>query len=399
MIGEYIMYENLEELGKKIDEKKGGVHKGDLYCGLYKKNSAVYLVKRDRENPANNIAEYLGSKIFNIATPNYGAEINLIAINTDSKLSTPEDIYLCSTYFKNYHDLYQCAGYIDRPIKIEFLEGFFAKGQYLKNQLLKQNNEGNYLYQNYEKAVVTSLLIGDFSMHSGNLGVVTDDMNHRLVRVDFGASFRSFTSEINPFQSIKNRAGFEKNYIKRDHPAERFFCRDFTTELRRVAQISFDELIINEWNIIKNCFSTDALKQFALRISGGNSLGENDLPNFLIKKIRERQRSLIQMALEIDLAIAIKANNLQKLKQFFFERTADEHESIKYILLVPENSELKLTYKKKIHELVLKLIKDARRKPERFPQEFAGLFYTEVITPSMEEENLELPKPSLKVFN
>uniref|UniRef100_UPI0026174FB3 hypothetical protein n=1 Tax=uncultured Legionella sp. TaxID=210934 RepID=UPI0026174FB3 len=70
------MLEDQMDLGIKIGNKNGGIHNGDDFCGLYRSDSTLYLVKRDLNNSANDIAEYLSSRLFNKIAPGYGAEIN-----------------------------------------------------------------------------------------------------------------------------------------------------------------------------------------------------------------------------------------------------------------------------------------------------------------------------------
>ncbi len=53
------------------------------------------------------------------------------------------------------------------------------------------------------------------------------------MRIDFGAAFRDFTDDINPYKSIKNRSGGEKNYFLRDHPKKRTMNKAFAAELRK----------------------------------------------------------------------------------------------------------------------------------------------------------------------
>lgn len=300
---------DVADLGARIGVKRGGIHKGDTFCGVYKKEDTVYLVKRDLDKPANDIAEYLSSKLFEHTAPGTGAELNLVR--------TEQHTYLVSTFFKNYQDLYQSAGFDERPIKKELFESLFSSRQYIKDELLRFDYNDEYLYQDYERCVVSSLLIGDFSLHSGNIGVVSRDELKKLVRVDFGAAMRGLTCEINSFQSIENRMGLEKNYLKRDHPPERMFSRDFCAELRRVAEIDLISIIIQQWKLIKQFYNLNQLQQFVTRLgTEAELLPCDDIDMFLCTKIGQRQMALKQMAWDIELALEIEFIDGDSLAHF-----------------------------------------------------------------------------------
>ncbi len=129
---------------------------------------------------------------------------------------------MVSKYFKNYKDFFQdLSVFKERGNLLTTLEAF--KIQSPKGKLVAKTKEGKWKYTDYEQSLVTSLLVGDFSVHSGNMGVIGKDGDDqkKLVRIDFGAAFRDFTSEINPYKSVKNRMGYEKNYFLRDHPVVR----------------------------------------------------------------------------------------------------------------------------------------------------------------------------------
>lgn len=372
-------------LGKKIANKKGGVHKGDPYCGLYKNNDNRYLVKRDGQNPANDVAEYLSAKIFHCIAPGYGAEINLMNLE--------ENTYITSTYFKNYQDLSACAGYAERPVKMEFFESILGRNQYVKNELLSKDSQNKYIYQDYEKAIVTSLLLGDFSVHSGNLGVVSRNNRRELVRIDFGAALRSFTIEIKLFHSIKNRMGFEKNYLRRDHPVERIFCIEFCNELRRVAQINLDELVTQEWEKVKTFFNKQCLEQFARRIEDAKRpLKLHEVGNFLCERIKKRQISLLHSALEIELVLIIKTHNENHLKQFLAQRSKLEFEWLEKIMTIPAVSELFPAYTKEIQAALLKMLGEARQIQEHEAKKRLLFFKDNSLQAEMRAlEELETP--------
>lgn len=139
--------------------------------------------------------------------------------------------------------------------------------QYVRKGLSKRDKKGEFKYKNYAKITVASLLLGDRSVHSGNIGVVDKNGQSELVRIDFGAAFRELPSDIEPMKSMKNRAGFEKNYFLRDHPRKRIFSAEFSAELKREAEIDLKPSIEKAWNeIIKNY--DNEVEQYAITAFG-----------------------------------------------------------------------------------------------------------------------------------
>lgn len=78
----------------------------------------------------------------------------------------------------------------------------------------------------YIKLLIGSLLVGDYSLHGENIGVVVDVNNKRLVRVDMGSAFKPAytgvkdkigTQDTGGKGWIKKIMGFNKNYFARLH--------------------------------------------------------------------------------------------------------------------------------------------------------------------------------------
>lgn len=68
-------------------------------------------------------------------------------------------------------------------IKLIFRYGF------LKDKENQVRGESKSRFEDFEKVTIASLLVGDFDVHSGNYGVVTDaDGKQRLVKIDHGAA-------------------------------------------------------------------------------------------------------------------------------------------------------------------------------------------------------------------
>jgi hypothetical protein len=357
MAGEFKGY------GERKGQKEGGIHKPDPDGGIYKLTTGtttdIFLIKRDSEKPQNDIAEYLAASIFSKTAPGYGAEIELVK-NTSPSPENPENknAFLASKYFKNYTDFFKEAGYKDRPEKLEAIQAMLPGKGYVKKELLKKNQDNSYKYNGYEQSLVTSLLLGDFSVHSGNMGVIgqKDDKTKKLVRIDFGAAFRELKSDINPYQSVKNRIGLEKNYFLRDHPSERIESKEFAAELRKIAAMDLTDTIEQKWQDVKSNFDDKAIKDFGLQLGvSAENLTPDGIKSHFASTLKERQESLKDIATEIDLNIAIKTKDIDKIKEAVKNAVATNPYHCKQIVSNPKETQLQSNYSKE----TLALLKEA----------------------------------------
>lgn len=320
-MGKSVVDDNIKYFDSKFGERKGsktgGIHKSDPSGGIYQTKDDTYLIKRDVSKSQNDVAEYLSAKIFEETAKNSGAEIELARLNSNAPNPTNnQNAFLVSKYFKNgYQDFYKEAKYNDRPSKLEAIQSKLMSRNYVNRKLAEKDAKGQYKYQDYEKIMASSLLVGDFSVHSGNIGVLTQD-NNKLVRIDFGAAFRDFSSEVKPFASIKNRIGAEKNYFLRDHPKERIVNRAFSKELRNIANKDLNSTIDQAWQQIETNFKAENVKKGENTIySFAKQIGadEVDPKDFLKNRLKERQQSLKNFANEIDLQLAVREKDQNKI--------------------------------------------------------------------------------------
>jgi hypothetical protein len=305
-----------EGFGKKIAAKSGGAHKPDPEGGIYKSEdgATTYLIKRDIKKLQNDVAEYMAAQIFDELCPGTACTITL------QKSGVTNRTFLASEFFQdNYRDLYRDLGRKgDRPVGLELAQDYLPKrAQYVRQGLAKKDSiTGEFVYQNYEKTTVASLLLADQSVHSGNIGVVGPDSAKKLVMIDFGAAFRTMGSEINPVKSNMAHVVLEKNYFLRDHPKRRIFTKEFSAELKREAAIDLNPRIDKAWKeIIKNYDNEQergAIIEFGRQIGVSDSilnLGDKakqfpQIKDHFAKVMKQRQQSQKDMAFEIDVKLA-----------------------------------------------------------------------------------------------
>jgi hypothetical protein len=299
-----------------VSAKQGGAHKPDPAGGVYRKvlrrasiawvppktpardsssrsGGATYLIKRDGKAPANDIAEFLAGRIFDAVRgrgrPRVSPQISLLM-----RKGVP---YLASRMLDQYRDLHKVAGFRDRPALREHLAALLGRGAYIR-KLLQQ-------IHGYAEAIVPSLLVADFSLHSGNLGIVPRSGHpraslrssldaFRLVRVDLGAAFRDPRPRFEAFRRQRRGIfGVEKNYLMRDHPKGRVCSEEFAGEVERVANVRLTAAVRKAWAEIERAFPAEAKEAFIRRFKPTQSELEAYGPAGVIaRRLARRQVSM-----------------------------------------------------------------------------------------------------------
>lgn len=297
----------------KFGEKEGGARPSGDFGGVYKSKNKTALVKQD--NCAQDIAEFLGARIHNATVLDHSPQLHLAKISKSDNNTekSDSDIYLISVFFNNYKDLYKdiyteesIAVPKDRPRAV----GSVGSEKIMFRKGLKDNG-----YTGFPQVMVTSLLIGDFDVHWGNIGVVRNaNQKPKLVRIDFGAAFNSLKGEIAPHSISQHLPGFGPTNHFREFPREMKLNDNFIKELERVAKIDLSPAIDNAFEELESFYSPQALKQFGKRLGVTFNDGENistTIKNHLSDIMKERQTSLKNFAteLKIDLCISKDPQN------------------------------------------------------------------------------------------
>ncbi len=358
--------------------KKGGAHKPDAEAGVYfssdQESPNRYLIKRDIKHLENDVAEFLAAQVFDELSPGTACKLTLTKSKDTGKT------FLASEYFKEgYRDFYKDLGDKDRSALGELAEAYLpARAQHVRKGLDKRDEHGNFVYQNYESAVVGSLLLADQSIHSGNIGVVErgDPKKPHLVRIDFGAAFREFEPGINPFKSNKAHVVLQKNYFLRDHPRKRIFTEEFSAELKRQAKVNLGPRIDDAWQKIVENYGNEnereAIVNFGKQIGVPESiLNEpnqekqfDGIKSHFRHRLKQRQESQLDMAVEIDLKLALgkgtKNINYDKLRAAIAENPTH----VERILENPARSQWGLNFSK-AQKKILAAEVEAYRKEQR----------------------------------
>lgn len=356
--------------------KQGGAHKPDPEAGKYESSdgNTTYLIKRDIKHLENDVAEFLAAQIFDELSPGTACKLTL------TKSKDTGRTFLASEYFKEgYRDFYKDLGDEERSALGELAEAYLpARAQHVRKGLDKRDEQGRFVYQNYEPAVVGSLLLADQSIHSGNIGIVErgNPKKPHLVRIDFGAAFREFEPDINPFKSNKAHVVLQKNYFLRDHPRKRIFTEEFSAELRRQAKVDLGPRIDKAWQeIVRNYDNQDergSIVEFGKQIGVPESVVNE--PNkekqfegikaHFAKRMKQRQESQLDMAAEIDLKLALgkgtKNIDYEKLRTAIAENPTH----VERILENPARSQWGLNFSKAQKKIIQAEV-EAYRKEQR----------------------------------
>ncbi|WDE13717.1 hypothetical protein [Thalassomonas haliotis] len=319
---------------KKKGEKQGGARGAGELGGVYinEATGKEALIKKDSESVNFDIAEYMCSKVFEAVAPGSGAKVEFIV--PDGEVAKKDNIYVISEFFADYNDMYKDMDkklHSDAASKIARKDGrpmFMGTREWLNNTLTKAFRVRNY--RDFDKIAPLSLLVGDFDIHPGNIGVVGDEDKGeglKLVRIDFGWGFANLEGDVHPHNRSKHLpgAGPTNHYLEfpeLEKTNEFFFqglYRAGTVDLTQVLSDAFDTVVTfyhdvrkdkdgnvipfrvddknNADEIVLN-WGRHAFKQSKETFKGKKNA---DIKKDVLGMMKFRQRSLLIYALQIKL--------------------------------------------------------------------------------------------------
>ncbi|MGX6959819.1 MAG: hypothetical protein ACIPMY_00870 [Rickettsia endosymbiont of Pentastiridius leporinus] len=311
---------------KFLKPKSGGANEAGEHGGVYQSadGNITAMIKQEASS-AKNIAEFLGSQIFEAISPGNGAKVTLIAPdNWDKSKSIDSQIYVKSEFFKNYSsdmyvDMDKYMSNDTKPSSWFRKDGgrplFIGSRNKLSGTLRKAFEEVKY--QNFENIMPTSLLIGDFDVHVGNIGVIRDakrtDALPKLVRIDFAGSFNNLTNKIHPHSWARHLPGFGPTNHFREFPsALRTKNPKFADSLIAASKIDLTEIIGKSFNELAKYYSDEAIEAFAKQAMSGKfnnkkskKVNLEEVKAALLEVMSKRQESLKEYGLEIKLSTLI----------------------------------------------------------------------------------------------
>ncbi|WP_375333941.1 Sca4 family protein [Candidatus Tisiphia endosymbiont of Xenochironomus xenolabis] len=318
--------------------KEFGANEAGELGGIYSSQDNVLSMVKKENKPEKNISEFLGSQIFQATNPEHGAKVSLIV---PTHLTTKVDqagglqndgseVYVQSEFFKNYSgDMYvdmdnhmskktKPGGWLrkdgGRPL-------FMGTRELLSSTLTKAFEELHY--SDFDKIAPTSLLIGDFDIHTGNIGVVRDTNNStippRLVRLDFAGSFDQLDDEIRPHSWSRHLPLLGPTNHFREFPSTQKYNDLFVKGLLDTAQVDLNNTIDHSFVELSKYYSDKALANWAKMAMSqkfNNISPENikitDIKDALKETMQKRQQSLKEYGLQIKLGLLVKKGKINK---------------------------------------------------------------------------------------
>ncbi|MFP3018487.1 MAG: hypothetical protein ACEY3E_06380 [Candidatus Tisiphia sp.] len=267
---------------KYLAKKSLGANDGGELGGIYKSSDDLLSMIKSEGDSRKNISEFLGSQIFQATNPNHGAKVSLTVpdhltekVHQERGLqSDGSEVYVRSEFFKNYSgDMYvdmdehmstktKPSGWLrkdgGRPI-------FMGTRELLSNTLSKAFEELHY--SSFDKIAPTSLLIGDFDIHTGNIGVIRDPEDStippKLVRIDFAGSLDKLEDNIHPYSWSRHLPLLGPTNHFREFPSKLSHNDSFVKGLLDTAQVDLNKTIDDSFAELSKYYSDKALANWA----------------------------------------------------------------------------------------------------------------------------------------
>ncbi|WP_375331348.1 Sca4 family protein [Candidatus Tisiphia endosymbiont of Oplodontha viridula] len=332
---------------KYLAKKSLGANDGGELGGIYKSSDDLLSMIKSEGDSRKNISEFLGSQIFQATNPNYGAKVSLTVpdhltekVHQEGGLqSDGSEVYVRSEFFKNYSgDMYvdmdehmstktKPSGWLrkdgGRPI-------FMGTRELLSNTLSKAFEELHY--SSFDKIAPTSLLIGDFDIHTGNIGVIRypedSTIPPKLVRIDFAGSLDKLEDNIHPYSWSRHLPLLGPTNHFREFPSKLSHNDSFVKGLLDTAQVDLNKTIDDSFAELSKYYSDKALANWA-KMAMSQKFKNIPLENIKVADIKDafketmqkRQQSLKEYGLQIKLGLLVTKGkiNTPKLRELVQE--------------------------------------------------------------------------------
>lgn len=298
-----------------VSKKEGGANSAGDFGGVYEDDMDVasrkMLLKHDAAEK--DMAEFLASRIFEVTVPDHSARVDLVTVR---EASGEKHNYIASRFLDDYKDLSRevvdryaprkggrtfAAGTVDR------ITGFLRVGML--------GRDGTPKYDGFAQTMATSLLVGDFDVHTGNVGVVGRGAGRKkLVRIDYAAAFANLEAEIHPHSRSRHLAGMGPTNHFREYPHSMRISPEMAAECMRVSAIDVSGAVNRAFDEIAMSYSAGDLKKFALRmgIKEEMPVSHSALVDMIKSKtsatLKQRQESLKEFGIEIALTLCFDKN-------------------------------------------------------------------------------------------
>ncbi|WP_341757118.1 MULTISPECIES: Sca4 family protein [unclassified Candidatus Tisiphia] len=346
--------------------KESGANEAGELGGIYSSQDNVLSMVKKENKAEKNISEFLGSQIFQATNPEHGAKVSLIVPKHLTEKVAQEgglqndgsEVYVQSEFFNNYSgdmfvDMDNNMSTKTKPGRWLRKDGgrplFMGTRELLSSTLTKAFKELHY--SDFDKIAPTSLLIGDFDIHTGNIGVIRDSDNStippKLVRLDFAGSFDQLEDEIYPNSWSRHLPLLGPTNHFREFPSTLKYNDLFVKGLLDTAQVDLNNTIDNSFTELSKYYSDKALANWAkmamsqkFKDIAPEHIKIADVKYALKETMQKRQQSLKEYGLQIKLGLLVTRGKINKpeLKKLI-------HEHFDYFSNIIEQSK-KLKFRK-----------------------------------------------------
>ena len=295
--------------------KAGGANSAGVLGGVYQNDGQLALIKSD--STVKDMSEFLASKLFEQTAPDHSARVG-IARERDINGKDAGSPYVCSYFLPDYADL--STKVTTRSMKKDgrvFAAGFVNKFTgFMRAKML--DSGGKPKYSGFPETMATSLLIGDFDVHTGNVGLVE---NKKLVRIDYAAAFDNLEPEIHPNSRSRHPVGKGPTNHFREYPRSMRISPEFAEHAFAVSKMDMGAKIDEGMKELGEHYRPEDFVSFGKRLGmdAGNLIGkpedvQTNISKHLKTILKKRQESLKQYAIEISIDLCFdKKGNFQTI--------------------------------------------------------------------------------------
>lgn len=317
-------------------DKSGGANSAGESGGEYTTQSGSdakrALIKKET-NVAKNIAEFLGAQIFQKLAPESSAKVSLARAENapDTPSEKGEDVYVASEFIKGYKgDLYKdIFATIEKAVPKARPK---LLGMLYKSPIAQAFERAKY--KDFPKVTTTSLLIGDFDIHTGNIGWVENGKNKHLVRIDYAAAFEKFEPEIHPHSRSRHLPFLGPINHFRTYPEDQRVSKEFAAELDRVASTDLKTVVNKAFEDLSKYYGATALKEFGVHIGidqrkfkdqGVDSI-RNIIQTHISTTLAARQEDMSRFSAQIKSDLCVSKDGKFTLNRQEFKKVMVAHE-------------------------------------------------------------------------
>lgn len=318
--------------------KVGGANQSGEFGGVYQDSSGrKMLLKHDKAEK--DMAEFLSAEIFSKTAPEYSARVELASF---TPRGGEKQKYIASIFLDGYEDLFKTVKAPFFPTKDgrTFMAGTANKVTgFLRIGLLGRDGR-TPKYEGFSQVMATSLLTGDFDVHTGNVGLAQESgAQKRLVRIDYAGAWKGLEAEIHPHSHSRHPFGRGPTNHYREYPRILRISEEMSRECDKVAKIDLSPTIDEAFDKMAKVYNEEDITKFLTRMGVNKSdipsekIALVDFAKTRVKEItKQRQESLKRYGLEIDITLcfdekgnlrpekAEKFTNIVKDNREYFEQ-------------------------------------------------------------------------------